>query len=101
MALRSITVSDLTGNEIVNGDAIEITVRNHPAFPDRRLDAIKGELDALKTVSGLVTLEIKDKAGQVTEVACTAAELAKVVTDEILEAAPGTRGRKPGWSPRV
>lgn len=100
MGIKQVIVSDITGEEVVNGGAIEITVRNHPSFDDKRLDALVGELDALKTVSNLVTLEVKDASGQVSEVYCTAAELAKVIPDAILEAAPGTRGRKPGWSPK-
>lgn len=101
MALKQVTVSDISGNEVENGDAIEVTVRNHPTFDDKRIDAIKGELDALKTVDNLVTLEVKDGTGKVTEVFCTAGELAKIIPDKILEAAAGTRGRRPGWSPRA
>lgn len=100
MAIKNLVVSDLSGTIIENGDAIEVTIR-HPKFGDKRLDAIKGELDALKTVDNLVTVEVKQSDGSVSEVFATVAEVAKVVPDEVLEKAPGTRGRRPGFSPKA
>lgn len=99
MAIINQVVSDITGEVVKNGEAVEVVVRNHPKYDDKKLDAIQGELDALKTVDNLVTVEVRDKAGQVTELFCTAAELAKVIPDATLEAAQGTRGRRRGFTP--
>lgn len=83
---------------IKNGDAIVVTIR-HPKFGDKKIDAIAGELDGLKTVDNLVVVEITDKAGKETELMCTATELAKVIKDEVLEAAQGPKGRRRNFSP--
>lgn len=98
MAIVNQIASDITGNIVTNGDALEVIVR-HPVFGDKKLDAIKGELDALKTITNIVTVEVKDRSGQVSEVQCTAAELAKVIPDAVLEKAQGTVGRRRGFKP--
>ena len=99
MAIVSQVVSDITGTVATNGDAIEVVVR-HPKFGDKKIDAIAGELDALKTLDNLVEVEVRYKSGNTSELMCTVAELAKVVPDAVLEAAQGTKGRRRGYSPQ-
>jgi len=99
MAIVNQVVSDITGTVVTNGNAVEVFVRNHPKFDDKKLDALQGELDGLKTVDNLVTVEVRDAEGKVTELLCTVAELAKLIPDAVLEAAQSPRGRRRGFSP--
>lgn len=98
VAIVNLIVSDITGKTVENGSAIEVIIR-HPKLGDKKIDAIQGELDALKTIQNVVTLEIRDADGRESELLCTAAELAKIIPDEKLAAAQGTRGRRRGFSP--
>lgn len=102
MAIKNIKFSDITGAELKDDNAVRIVVRGHPKLQeDKQIDAASGELDALKTVANLVTIEVHLPDGSVKELAATATELEKIVPVDVLENADGLRGRRRNWKPSV
>lgn len=100
MAIRNVKVSDITNVELKDDDAIRVIVRGHPKLSDdKQLDAATGELDALKTVSNLVNIEVQYADGTSKEMFATAVELEKVIPLVVLEAADGLRGRRKNYKP--
>jgi hypothetical protein len=100
MALVTRRISDITGAEGADEEFAAVTVRQHPKFRDpKRLDALPGELGKLKAVSDLVILEVKMPDGTTNELYIRYADFVKVVPDEVVDKAPGTRGRIPGYRP--
>lgn len=101
MARVSKILSDITGKEGNEADVVKVVVRSHPAVKEpKQLDAFAGELDALKGAANLVSLEIGNN-GEKTEVVVTHADFKKLVSDDVVKGAPGTRGRRPGFSPKA
>lgn len=99
MARKVVLVSDVSGKEADESEFTRCVVRSHPSIKEpKKLDVIKGELDALKSAGNLVSIEIGEN-GEKVEVVVTLAEFRKLVKDEVVEAAPGTRGRPVGYSP--
>src|SRR4051794_15179882 len=89
-------VSDVTGTEANEADFLKCVVRSHPAVSEAKaLDILPGELDGLKSADNLVVLEIGNN-GEKTEVVVTHADFKKLVADDKIKAAPGTRGRRAG-----
>lgn len=100
MAIRRVMVSDLTGAEGNEEDFTVLTVRQHPKLTEpKALDILPDELKGLKTAGDLVVLETGTN-GDRQQVVVTLAEFRKVVPDKVVEAARGTRGRRPGFSPK-
>lgn len=100
MARKVVLVSDITGTEADESEFIKVVVRSHPAVSDpKSLDVINGELDKLKGANNLVVLEIGSN-GDKTELVVTHADFKKLVPDDIVKNAQGTRGRRKGFSPK-
>ncbi|MEC5150905.1 hypothetical protein [Cryobacterium sp. GrIS_2_6] len=94
-------VSDITGAEAPEDDFVQLVVRNHKAVDEaKQLDVLPGEIAALKEAADLVILEVKNN-GDSRQIVTTLAEFRKVVPDEIIVGAQGTRGRRIGVSPKA
>lgn len=92
-------VSDITGTEAPEKDFVKCVVRTHPAVTEpKALDILPGELDGLKGVDNLVTLEVGTN-GDKKEIVVSYADFKRLVTDDVVKNAPSTRGRRVGWSP--
>lgn len=92
-------VSDITGTESDESNFVKCVVRSHPKIKEAKsLDILPGELDGLKGADNLVVLEVGSN-GDKKEIVVTYADFKKLVNDEVVEKAPGTRGRRPGFSP--
>lgn len=101
MALVSRMVSDLTGAEAAESEFIKLVIRQHPAVQEgnaRQLDVLPQEVASLKTAGEVVVLELGSN-GDKQQIVMTLAEFRKVCPDKVVEAASGTRGRRPGFSP--
>lgn len=91
--------SDFSGEEIPSGEDLTITVREHPAVQSPvALDGTKADLDKLKTVGAVVTLEVRIDDTGVKTIIVPLAEFKKYVSDEVVTNARSTRGRKPGYN---
>ncbi|MGB3684933.1 MAG: hypothetical protein WA991_03810 [Ornithinimicrobium sp.] len=100
MAIRSIMVSDLTGAEGDEQDFVTLTVRSHPAADEAKaLDVLPSEIEGLTQADDLVSLEIGDN-GDKRQMVVSLADFREFCDDKKVQAARGTRGRRPGWSPR-
>lgn len=98
MAYVSKMVSDITGKEGDESDFVTLTVREHPAISEpKQLDILPEEIANMKDAGNIVVLEIKN--GETKQLVVTLAEFRKIISDEIVEKARGTRGRRPGYSP--
>jgi hypothetical protein len=100
IAFKQIRTSDLTGEVIDDTDIVTVVVKGHPALAgdSKVFDTTEKELEALKTVTGLVELELRLPGGTRTVMA-TAAELAKVIPDDTLKGFDSARGRRTGYKP--
>jgi hypothetical protein len=100
MAVISRRVSDVTGKE-GNEDAFhQVTVRQHPKSEQaKRLDVLPGEFDNLKVIPDLVVLEVRTPGGDTSELYVQYADFVKVIPDEVVQSAAGTRGRPQGYRP--
>ena len=98
MAYISKRVSDSTGEELDDAQVLNIVIRNHPDLDEaKQIDTSEEEIKSLKTVDGLVELEIRPSNGEPTRTEfVTKAELAKLVPLEVLHDADGVRGRRKG-----
>jgi hypothetical protein len=101
MANIVIKSSDVTGETIQNGDAVEVTIKGHAAVDGapKVADTTLKELEALKTVEGLLELEIKQNGQVIKTVYAVPADFAKFLPDEKVKALRGNKGRAPGYSP--
>lgn len=92
-------VSDVTGTEADEQDFVKVVVREHPVTNEsKQLDVIDGELSGLKPLADLVVLEIGDN-GSKRELVVSHSDFKKLISDEVVKNAPGTRGRRLGTSP--
>lgn len=97
MAIVQRKVSDITGSEGPDSDFVSLIVRQHPKVDQpRRLDALPGELAELKPVGDLVVVEVRNPDTSTAEVYVRYADFAKLVPDDVVAKAPGTKGRLPG-----
>lgn len=97
MAFRQIRVSDVSGKELTDEELVTVLVRLDGE--SKVVDLAAEEIANLKTVNGLVELEIKPASGPERTVFVTKAELGKVIPDEVLQKADNARGRRKGFSP--
>lgn len=99
MALVSRMVSDLTGAEAAESEFIKLVVREHPGIDQpKSLDVLPKEVEGLKTAGEIVVLEVNHN-GFKKQLVMTLADFRKVCPDDKVTSAPGTRGRRPGFSP--
>ena len=99
MGIKNIVVSDISGEEIEDGQVVELVVRNHPKLEaPKRLDVAESEIAGLKSAANVVTVEIK-RNGVVETKSLTLAEFDKVVPKKALDNGAPTRGRRKGFSP--
>lgn len=100
MGLVSRRISDVSGEELDEATYINIVVKGHSKLEEaKQIDVSEAEAKSIKTVSGLVELELRPANGDPVTVFATEAELAKVVSIETLAAADGIRGRRRGFRP--
>jgi hypothetical protein len=99
MALVTRMVSDITGHEGPESDFATLIVRRHPEVGEpKSLDVLPDEVKGLRDAPNVVTLELR-RNGHTREFVMLLADFRKVVPDEVVEAARGTRGRRPGFRP--
>jgi hypothetical protein len=97
VAIVTRKISDITGAEAPEADFASAVVRQHPKVQEaKRLDVLPSELTDLKEVGDLVILEVKMPDGTSRELYVKYTDFAKVVPDDTVIKAPGTRGRVPG-----
>ncbi|WP_396919717.1 hypothetical protein [Mycolicibacterium sp.] len=96
MAYRQVRISDLTGVELDEKEAVEVTVKG----ANKKFDASAEELKALKPLTSVVELELRYASGQVGQMLVSQAEFKKVVSDDKLAGFDSARGRRSGYSPR-
>jgi hypothetical protein len=101
MGFRSVRVSDISGIELNESEAVNVVIRDHPKSEPRQFDASQEELKALKTVGNLVSLEYRFADGTSQDVFVTATEFAKLVPDDKLSGFDAVRGRRKGFRPGV
>ena len=100
MAVVTRKISDITGKEAPEESFSSVVIRTHPkADQAKKLDVLAGELDNLKVITDLVVLEVRTPGGDTSELYVQYADFAKVVPDEVVHAAVGTRGRPVGYRP--
>lgn len=99
MAYVTKKVSDLSGTEGPEDQFVTLIVRKHPAI-DRpvTLDVLPDEIKDMKSAGDIVTVEVRPPSGQNHERHVRVADFNKLAAkmEEILQNAPGTRGRRPG-----
>lgn len=99
MAFRQLRVSDVSGKDIDDEQAISVVVRQHPDLTEGKVfDASEEEMSGLKSVGNLVELELRLPHGSRT-LLVTKAEFDKLMPLDKLKELPGLRGRRPGYSP--
>lgn len=100
MGFKTVRTSDLSGTDLAEADVVTVLVKGHPDLSENKvLDASAAELKPLKTVTGLVELELKSADGTVKTVYVTNTELAKVIPMDVLQKAGNARGRRTGFRP--
>lgn len=101
MALVSKMVSDISGTEADEAAFVQLIVKQHPAIDSpRSLDVLPAEVEKLKEANNVVIVEVRNN-GDSREVALTHAEFRKLCSDDLVTKARGTRGRRPGFSPKA
>jgi hypothetical protein len=99
MAIVSRMVSDISGKEAAESEFVTLTIREHPGTDEpKALDILPDEISGLKEAGEIVVLEVGSN-GDKKQMVVTLADFRKVVKDEIVKNARGTRGRRPGFSP--
>lgn len=100
MAYRQLRVSDVSGNDINDEQAVSVVVRSHPDLEDGKVfDASLEEVEGLKSVGNLVELELRLPNTSTRTVMVTKAEFDKLMPVDKLKTMPGLKGRRPGFSP--
>ena len=102
MGFKNIRTSDLSGDIIPDEKVLTVVIKGHPDLDgeSKVFDTTGDELAPLKTVTGLVELEVRDtNSGQSWSQYVTKAELAKLVPDEKLRSFDNARGRRTGFRP--
>ena len=96
MAYRQIRLSDVSGVELNDADAVEVTHK----VAGRKFDCSAEEVKLFKPVTNVVELELRYASGQVSTVLVSKTEFSKLIPDEKLESFDSSRGRRSGFSPR-
>lgn len=96
MGRKVVMVSDISGKEADESEFTKLVVRQHPAVDSpRQLDVLKSEVENISGAENLVMIEVGEN-GEKRELAVTLADFRKLVKDDVVKDAPGTRGRRPG-----
>lgn len=99
MAMVSKRVSDVSGKEL-DSNYVNVVIKGHSQLDEsKQIDVSDAEAKSIKTVDGLVELELRPSKGDPRTVYCTEEELAKVVPLEVLQYADGLRGRRKNFRP--
>ncbi len=100
MAIIQKRASDISGTEAPEQDFATLIVRQHPkAGEAKKLDVLPVEIEQLKPLGDLVVIEVRMPDTTTRELYVRYQDFAKLVSDEVVNAAPGTRGRQPGYRP--
>lgn len=101
MARRQLIISDLTGNEADETEAVQIVFRRGNGLERPVVvDALATEVTELSEASDVYLIEVKPFAGETREMIVTTKELSRLVADGDLivllgKSARPTRGRPP------
>ena len=96
MARITRVISDITGKEADASELIKLTIRKHPAVVEpKQLDMLDGEIEGLKGAPELVICEVEGVT-----IYAMHKDFQKVIPDEKVVEAQGTRGRRRGTSPK-
>lgn len=95
MGYRQLKISDISGQELADSDAVTVVVKTAGKVFDCHIE----ELTALKTVNNVVELEIKYPAGDTRTVLVPRVEFSKLISDDKLATFDSSRGRRSGYSP--
>lgn len=97
--IKRTRVSDISGTEAKETEFVTLVVRSHKAIDQpKSLDVLPSEIAGLKEATDLVICEIKDH-GQYRQMIVALADFRKLVPDDVVKRAQGTRGRRMNWSP--
>ncbi|SIC58980.1 hypothetical protein [Mycobacteroides abscessus] len=96
MGYKQLRVSDISGRELTDDEAVTVVVKN----AGKVFDAAADELTALKAVNNVVELEYRYPNGQVATVLVPKAEFNKLVPEDKLAGFDSNRGRRSGYSPK-
>lgn len=100
MAIKRSKVSDISGAELNELQALRVAVKGHPDVDgDRQIDIAPDELANLKTVANLVEVTVYHPDGKVAELFATAAEISKWIPLDNLKKADSLRGRRRNSAP--
>ena len=97
MGYKQLRVSDISGRELTNGEAVTVVVKGAGKVFDAHID----ELAPLKGVNNVVELEYRYSNGETKTALVTKTEFNKLITDEQLAGFDSSRGRRSGYSPRT
>lgn len=92
-------ISDISGIELEEKNAINVVVRDHPSSEPRQFDASEEELKALKPLNNLVTLEYRFADGTTQDVFVSASDFNKLIPADKLAGFDAVRGRRKGFRP--
>lgn len=100
MAIVSRMVSDISGKEANEDQFVQLTIREHPEIQEpKALDVLPEEIANMKDAGNLVVVEVGSN-GDRKQMIVSLTEFRKHVPDDVVKNARGTRGRRPGWSPK-
>lgn len=100
MAIKRSKVSDISGAELNELEALRVAVKGHPDVDgDRQIDIAPTELGSLKTVANLVEITVYHPDGKAVELFATASEVSKWISLDNLKAADNLRGRRKNSAP--
>ena len=95
MGFKTQRVSDLTGIELADSEVVTVNVIDAGKIFDTTVE----EMKALKPLTNVMKLQMRDANNNVTDVLVTKAEFQKLVSDEKLASFDSNRGRRSGYSP--
>ena len=99
MAYISRRVSDISGTEAAEDQFIELVIREHPTTDrPKKLDVLPDEIKGLKSAGEIVVIEVGAN-GDKKQLVVSLADFRKLVSDEVVKNAQGTRGGRSGWRP--
>lgn len=96
MGYKQLRVSDISGVELSDKEAVEVTVKS----ASKKFDCSTEELKAFKPIANVVELEVKNANGEVSTVLVTKTEFSKLIPEDKLASFDSSRGRRSGFSPR-
>lgn len=95
MARKVVLVSDISGKEADESEFTKLVVRQHPAVKEpKQLDVLPAEVK-VKEASNLVVFEVGENGDKKTYTV-PLDEFRKLVSDDVVKGAAGTRGRRVG-----